>query len=203
MYNVGVVDNWFVPVRMRISVGDVIQWQYQTGVAKNAHTVTTFTGAPESFSRGMNAVPPNDRFARAFTKPGTYRFYCKNHGNTSASPDASKNPWQQPCVMCGVIEVRSASGSGSSATTAPTTTAAPTSAPAAPAGGITAATPGARVTSAPASTSTPSASPTALAAPVPSEQPAGAAGVVVLAIVGVLAIGVAGAVVWWRRRSLD
>ncbi len=119
---VTISDNAFKPNTLTIKVGDKVTWSYPTGAA--THTVSARSGQGVSFDSG-NMVPGDSYTSpQAFTKTGTFIYYCKIHGSPTG-------PYNQ-CAMCGKIVVQSASAPPPTLPPTPTpkkTTPAPTRAP--------------------------------------------------------------------------
>ncbi|MER3419875.1 MAG: hypothetical protein C4290_04810 [Chloroflexota bacterium] len=68
---VSMVDNRFVPVRLTVATGTTITWN---NAGHNAHTATSFDGLWDS-----GTLLHDDQFSFTFTRPGTYRFICRQH----------------------------------------------------------------------------------------------------------------------------
>jgi plastocyanin len=64
-------DNRNTPGQITVPVGALVAW---INSGTNLHTATSFTGAFESGS-----IPPGKAFTFAFSKPGTYQYYCRQH----------------------------------------------------------------------------------------------------------------------------
>lgn len=117
-FQVKAKDLYFTSSLRVITVGDTVTWLNDGDVS---HTVTTFPGAPESFDSSPdddicddgnplteeNCLDPGDTFEFTFTKAGIYDYRCKPHGTTDAKPTASGDQ-NEPCGMCGRIDVRPA-----------------------------------------------------------------------------------------------
>jgi len=103
-------DTYFDPSVVVIDAGTTVVWEH-TGTAP--HSVTSQPGSPESFDSGPNCsaltslfcLHAGDRFRFTFTVPGTYTYYCKVHGKRNVKPDPNAGPQEQPCTMCGIVEV--------------------------------------------------------------------------------------------------
>jgi plastocyanin len=68
----------FSPSVRTVSAGTTVEWIDFSGIA---HTVTSSPGSPETFDHGIG--PGLGLFSRQFDNPGTYNYYCKNHGTPS------------------------------------------------------------------------------------------------------------------------
>jgi len=120
--NVSIRDNVYDMHFRVILEGDTITWRND---GENEHTVTAFPGSrqqfdssPESDECIPNANPPiigNDpddcmdpggTYPVKFAKPGTYEYYCKVHGDPSVRPNPNRANDEQPCRMCGIIQVK-------------------------------------------------------------------------------------------------
>jgi plastocyanin len=56
---------------LTVPVGTTVRW---TNASVNVHTVTALDG---SFDGG--AVPPGESTSVTFDRPGSYRYYCRQH----------------------------------------------------------------------------------------------------------------------------
>lgn len=113
-------DNYFSKEFIVVTEGDTVTW---TNTGSFAHTVVSYTNAPEAFDSSPNTtdgncatlledtdcIEPDESFSYTFTTPGKYDFYCKvtGHADTAQRPDPS-NPdaRSQPCGMCARIRVK-------------------------------------------------------------------------------------------------
>lgn len=70
----------FAPTNLTISAGQTVTWRHASGAA---HTVTSATNSTDVYdgTLGVGAT-----FSRPFNTPGTYPFYCKNHGVNGTPP---------------------------------------------------------------------------------------------------------------------
>lgn len=73
---VGVQDSVFIPDQVAINVGDTVTW---VGFGGQDHTVISDTGLFDS-QTVFDAFPDGGRFSYTFNEPGTYAYYCLNHG---------------------------------------------------------------------------------------------------------------------------
>jgi plastocyanin len=67
-------DFRFAPATVRVPAGTTVEW---LNSGRTDHTIK----GPDFFSR---AVPPGERFAHRFAKPGSYEYLCTLH------PDAMR-----------------------------------------------------------------------------------------------------------------
>lgn len=70
--SVELINTSFNPKQLSVAAGTTVVW---TNNDNMAHTVTA---DDKSFDSGN--LNPGDTFKFTFTKPGTYRYYCKYHG---------------------------------------------------------------------------------------------------------------------------
>jgi plastocyanin len=74
------IDNFkFTPSALSVSVGDTITWVNRDDVP---HTATS-KDDPAAFD--SKALDTDDKFSFTFTKPGTYKYYCKVHTHMTGS----------------------------------------------------------------------------------------------------------------------
>ena len=74
-----VIENFrFAPRELTVSPGTVVTW---TNTDDAPHTVTSREDPP---AFGSRALDTDDRFSFTFTKPGTYRYFCKVHPHMTA-----------------------------------------------------------------------------------------------------------------------
>jgi FtsP/CotA-like multicopper oxidase with cupredoxin domain len=69
--SVAVVDNRFEPATLSIPVGGSVVWSNR---GLNLHTITSFDAAFEA-----GDVLPGGSMSARFDRPGTYRYYCRQH----------------------------------------------------------------------------------------------------------------------------
>jgi plastocyanin len=69
----------FVPGELKISVGTTVTWVNQDDVP---HTATSSDAPPAFDSRTLDT---DTAYSFTFTKPGTYRYYCKVHPRMTAT----------------------------------------------------------------------------------------------------------------------
>ncbi len=69
---VNLVDTTFEPAQLTVKVGTTVKW---TNNSTMNHTVTADDG-----SFGSDTLAPGAQFQFTFSKPGTFRYYCKFHG---------------------------------------------------------------------------------------------------------------------------
>jgi plastocyanin len=74
---VSVTDFQFTPGSATIKQGDTVTWTWNGGF----HSVTSATGAPESFNSGDMF---GGTFSHTFNAVGTYNYYCDIHGGQTA-----------------------------------------------------------------------------------------------------------------------
>lgn len=81
-----VVDSAFKPVEVEWKVNEKLEWN-QTGSAP--HTVTSATGSAVKFDSNPKCpgecLGKGDTYSFTFTKPGTYKYYCKIHGSSDGT----------------------------------------------------------------------------------------------------------------------
>lgn len=70
--------NKFSPGTVHIKPGDTVLWTNTGGVG---HTVTSSSG---DWSKDDAIAAPTNTTSYTFTKPGTYRYYCRVHGAPSS-----------------------------------------------------------------------------------------------------------------------
>jgi plastocyanin len=68
----------FSPSVRTVSAGTTVEWIDFSG---SAHTVTSSPGSSETFDQSIG--PGLGVGSRQFNTPGTYDYYCKNHGTPS------------------------------------------------------------------------------------------------------------------------
>jgi plastocyanin len=74
--SVSLEDDFFSPSKVRIHRGDKVTWRWK---GFNDHNVT-FRSAPAGARRPKGSpTKSSGRFARTFSKRGTYRFVCTIH----------------------------------------------------------------------------------------------------------------------------
>lgn len=74
------IDNFkFTPSALSVSVGDTVTWVNRDDVP---HTATSKED-PAAFD--SKALDTDDKFSFTFTKPGTYKYYCKVHTHMTGS----------------------------------------------------------------------------------------------------------------------
>jgi plastocyanin len=132
-----------------VVVGDTVRWvnssdaEHTVTAYRNSQGVRAFdssentpdtgpcTGSP--LGAANDCVQPGQEYSFTFDQPGTFNYFCKIHSQTGAEtvkPAPSRSAQNQPCGMCAVIEVRTAttqrpgssggsSGSGSSGGSVP------------------------------------------------------------------------------------
>jgi plastocyanin len=150
--NVTISDSKFTPEVITINLGDKVKWSYPTGAT--THTATARSGQGVAFDSG-NMVMGDTYTSPAFSKAGTFIYYCKIHGTPSGK--------YADCGMCGKVTVKAPTPPPPTVppktpTPSPRRTATPTTAP------VVTARP---VTTFATSTSTPSPSPS----PTPTMKP--------------------------------
>jgi plastocyanin len=83
---VTVSNNDYSPGQVSVARGTTVTWRWDScsgdvygGQVCTSHSVTFDDGGP-------SATPRNDgSFARTFTAPGSYTYYCTSHGRTAMS----------------------------------------------------------------------------------------------------------------------
>jgi len=112
---VSIRDNSYASVYVLVFVGDTVMWRND---GDTGHTVTAYDRSFDSSPMTQNScaslnplastdcLRPDETVAHTFSRPGTYNYYCKAHGDPSIEPDPDVPTTEQPCGMCGVIEVR-------------------------------------------------------------------------------------------------
>jgi plastocyanin len=65
----------FSPSVRTVTAGTTVEWIDFSGIG---HTVTSSPGSSETFDQGVG--PGLGVFSHQFNTPGTYAYYCKNHG---------------------------------------------------------------------------------------------------------------------------
>ena len=74
------VDNFkFSPGELSVPVGATVTWVNHDDVP---HTVTS-AATPRVFD--SKALDTDDKYSFTFTKPGTYRYFCKVHTHMTGS----------------------------------------------------------------------------------------------------------------------
>jgi plastocyanin len=74
------IDNFtFAPKDLIVAAGTTVTWVNHDDVP---HTATS-TAGPASFD--SKALDTDDKYSFTFSKPGTYRYYCKVHPHMTAS----------------------------------------------------------------------------------------------------------------------
>lgn len=117
---VALKDNYVgLPYRL-INVGDTVVW---TNEGSQRHTVVSYPDAAASFDSSPDAVggecqtlletydciEPGETYEVSFDQPGMFEYYCKvsGHADTSVRPDPDiRVGTEQPCGMCGIIQVK-------------------------------------------------------------------------------------------------
>jgi plastocyanin len=131
---VSIRDNYYGSVYVLVFVGDTVTWRNDgdTGHTVTAHDrsfdsspMTQNTCASLNPLASTDCIRPDETFAHTFDRPGTYDYYCKAHGDPSIEPDPNVPATEQPCGMCGVVEVRRKPKTRPSATESPTTSPSP------------------------------------------------------------------------------
>lgn len=84
------VSATFSPANLTITHGTTVTWSNGDAIQ---HTVTNSSTSTEAFNSGQMAGGAS--FTHPFNTPGTYHYYCQNHG-------ADGNP---PTGMSGTITV--------------------------------------------------------------------------------------------------
>jgi plastocyanin len=77
--DVQIGDNFFAPIATSIAPGDSVRW---TNGGSSTHTVTSDTGAPESFDSGD--LLAGQVFTRAFPTAGRFPYHCTIHPSMQA-----------------------------------------------------------------------------------------------------------------------
>jgi plastocyanin len=67
----------YKPLTATAKVGDTVAWSFED--TQNSHTVTSDSGAPDSFDSGTVSSPGTYTFT--FTKAGTYNYHCNLHSD--------------------------------------------------------------------------------------------------------------------------
>jgi len=114
--SVRIDDNFFFPVFRVVFVDTEVTWVNQ---GSSQHTVTFYDGSFDSSPNTNDTcndpnplvehdcLEPGQRAGpHTFTAPGTYDYYCKIHSSGDTEPDPDVPAREQPCQMCGRIEVR-------------------------------------------------------------------------------------------------
>lgn len=134
---VAIQQRSFLPARLTVSVGDSVTWTVTRNTRNDLHSVTSgipgTAGTGEIFDSGVVLTAKGDSFSFAFTKPGTFDYFCRVH----------------PVQMTGTITVEAAPTPAPTPVPTPSPTPPPTATPA-PSG-----------TSGPGASATPVASPEA------------------------------------------
>jgi plastocyanin len=65
------VDNHFMPSKLTVTAGTTVTWMNN---GTNFHTTTSFDGLWDSGVKGHG-----EAYSFTFDKPGTYKFYCRQH----------------------------------------------------------------------------------------------------------------------------
>ncbi len=204
---VTISDNAFTPQQVTIKVGDKVKWSYPTGTV--SHTATARSGQGVSFDSG-SMVMGDTYTSPAFTKAGTFIYYCKIHG---AASGAYNN-----CAMCGKVIVKSAATPPPEIT--PIRTPTPKPKPRTPAPTVRQTTAPLPVIAPPSDSPTPSPTPTPTATPKPTptvELPTFSPESTAIAFgtpdssnrgpllgIGIAAVGIAiggGILIWYRLRG--
>ncbi|HVS39702.1 MAG TPA: cupredoxin family copper-binding protein [Gemmataceae bacterium] len=76
---VAIDDFKFTPRELSVAVGDTVTWVNHDDVP---HTATS-KDDPAAFD--SKALDTDDKYSFTFTKPGTYRYYCKVHTHMTGS----------------------------------------------------------------------------------------------------------------------
>jgi plastocyanin len=74
VHEAAVFDTDYDPDPLVINAGDTVHWSWLSGT----HSVTTVSGAPESFNSGL--LSQGQEFSHTFMVPGRYVYYCQVHG---------------------------------------------------------------------------------------------------------------------------
>jgi len=74
---VGIKEFTFAPAALTVPVGTTVTW---TNHDEEPHTVTSATGA-----FGSTGLSNEETFARTFTRPGTYEYFCALHPHMKAT----------------------------------------------------------------------------------------------------------------------
>jgi plastocyanin len=190
---VRVDDNIFDPSFVVVEAGTTVVWQ---NVGSQGHSVTPQRGSSEPRDSNpecatltfIACMQPGERYSWTFERPGTYTYYCRVHGDSTAAPDPNAAPDEQPCGMCGIVKV----AAGPAASPTPTAIASPTP--------KKTATPRAGPSVTPSAAPTLSPSGTVAASPTGRERArgegAGDGARVGLAVLGAVVLGGAGYLVW-------
>jgi plastocyanin len=73
--SVSVRDDLFSPKRVEVGRNDKVVWRWK---GENTHNVR-FRSAPSGASKRGSKLQSSGRFARTFSKKGTYRYVCTIH----------------------------------------------------------------------------------------------------------------------------
>ena len=77
-YQVSITMFKFQPVKLEVPVGTTVTWSNRD---EEPHTVTSTDGQFKS----SGALDTDDHYSAAFTKPGTYAYYCSIHPQMTAT----------------------------------------------------------------------------------------------------------------------
>jgi plastocyanin len=69
----------FSPTTLTVTAGTTVTWQNGDAVT---HTVTSATGSADTYDMALAA----GTVSHPFMTPGTYNYYCKNHGANGTPP---------------------------------------------------------------------------------------------------------------------
>ena len=69
----------FTPATLTVAAGTTVTWQNGGG---GAHTVTSATGSADTYDLSLAA----GTVSHQFMTPGTYNYYCMNHGDNGTPP---------------------------------------------------------------------------------------------------------------------
>ena len=90
----------FSPARVNVDPGETVTWRW-AGPDTN-HSVTARSGQEESFDSDPGRFPssadhpPGDSFAHTFSRPGTFRYFCKVHPSMEGSVVVGGSPSEPP-----------------------------------------------------------------------------------------------------------
>lgn len=110
----GTADRAFNPASLTIGAGDTVRWEWFA----DAHDVQGYNGSFSSGARGAIDTP-GEFYARAFSAPGTYTYYCSNHaGNGDADPARIDERIANGKMVGKIVVVADGTGPATSAVTA-------------------------------------------------------------------------------------
>jgi plastocyanin len=78
----GTTPPYYDPQVLTINVGDIVQWENQSGTHNVNGTTAIFPANPEGFTSGA-ADNGNWTFSHTFTIPGTYNYHCTQEGHSA------------------------------------------------------------------------------------------------------------------------